>query len=252
MSTIVSTELTLAVKIIPVIDLKNGLVVHARQGQREGYLPIHSQLCRSSDIYQVLEAFLSLYAFDTFYFADLDALMGQGSHCSLIQEILQAFPHVMFWLDQGYLPVQQAINYSKNCMPVLGSESYTDTTITELASFKGRFILSLDYNQQGFLGSQKLLNSPKLWPQDIIVMTLARVGGVSGPDFDKLLCLSRQYPNKNFIAAGGVRDLQDVQMLQQHGIQRALVASALHSGKLGTKEIHALQAKKYPEDRGIS
>ena len=65
-------------KIIPVIDLKDGVVVHAQQGIRDLYQPINTALCQSSDIYQVIEAFLGVYDFDTFYIADLNAITHQG------------------------------------------------------------------------------------------------------------------------------------------------------------------------------
>jgi phosphoribosylformimino-5-aminoimidazole carboxamide ribotide isomerase len=45
-------------RIVPVIDLKDGAVVHARQGRRDTYQPIASPLCASSDVYRVLDAFL--------------------------------------------------------------------------------------------------------------------------------------------------------------------------------------------------
>ena len=71
-------------KIIPVIDLKDGVVVHAHQGMREQYQPIGSNLCQSSDIYRVIEAFLGVYDFDTIYIADLNAITHQGDHDRLI------------------------------------------------------------------------------------------------------------------------------------------------------------------------
>jgi phosphoribosylformimino-5-aminoimidazole carboxamide ribotide isomerase len=36
-------------RIIPVVDLQNGVVVRAVKGERERYLPLESALCRSSD-----------------------------------------------------------------------------------------------------------------------------------------------------------------------------------------------------------
>ena len=55
----------LSMQIIPVIDLKDGVVVHARQGKREHYQAISTNLCQSADIYKVIEAFLGVYDFDT-------------------------------------------------------------------------------------------------------------------------------------------------------------------------------------------
>ena len=47
----------MTLKLIPVIDLKNGAVVHAKQGIRENYQPIKSVLTTKSDIYSVLNGF---------------------------------------------------------------------------------------------------------------------------------------------------------------------------------------------------
>ncbi len=233
-------------KIIPVIDLKNGVVVHAQQGQREHYQSIQSSLCRSSNVDQVIRAFLSLYAFDTFYIADLDALTGQGNHDDTINALLRCYPRIMFWVDQGYLPYRKRAAHLSNCMPVLGSESYSENTIAEFNAFNGKFILSLDYKGDEMLGAKSLFDSSALWPNDIIIMTLAHVGSTKGPDFEKLRRFCQQFPTKNFIAAGGVRDVRDLIDLQIAGIGQALVASALHSGKLSAADIHHFSGKKIP------
>ncbi|MDD5461204.1 MAG: HisA/HisF-related TIM barrel protein [Methylococcales bacterium] len=224
-------------KIIPVIDLKNGVVVHARQGIREQYQPISTALCQSSDIYQVIKAFLGIYYFDTFYIADLNAITGQGDHEDLISDVLAYFPHILFWIDKGY---QCYKKHPGNYLPVLGSECYSDETLSELDAFDKRFILSLDYSAFEALGSKKLFLNQDYWPDTIIIMTLNRVGSHQGPDLDKLSGFCRQYPHKNFIAAGGVRDVNDLRALKQVGIQQALIASALHTEAIRREDIEDL------------
>ncbi|MDD5321009.1 MAG: HisA/HisF-related TIM barrel protein [Methylococcales bacterium] len=224
-------------KIIPVIDLKNGVVVHAQQGLREQYQPICTHLCQSSDIYQVIEAFLGVYAFDTVYIADLNAITDQGDHDNLISDILAYFPHILFWVDSGY---RRHKKHTGNYLPVLGSECYSDETLSELDAFDKRFILSLDYSAFEALGSKSLFSNQDLWPDTIIIMTLNRVGSNQGPDLDKLNWFCRQYPHKNFIAAGGIRDINDLQALKQVGVQQVLIASALHSGAIRREDIKNL------------
>ena len=221
-------------KIIPVIDLKDGVVVHARLGVREHYQPINTNLCRSSDIYRVIGAFLGVYDFDTFYIADLNAITRQGDHERLITEVLTAFPHIIFWIDSGY---QRVKKLPDNYLPVLGSECYSDDSVLELKAFDKRFILSLDYSASGTLGAHSLFVDQDLWPDTIIVMTLNRVGSHLGPDWDKLNEFCKHYPHKCFVAAGGIRNTADLQGLKQMGVQQALVASALHSGKIGREQI---------------
>ncbi len=224
-------------KIIPVIDLKDGVVVHARQGMREQYQPISTDLCQSSDIYKVIEAFLGAYDFDTIYIADLNAITRQGGHESLIADLLTAFPHITFWIDSGY---QRFKEYPGNLIPVLGSESYRDETISELKAFNKHFILSLDYSKSGKLGARSLFSGQDLWPDTIIIMTLNRVGSNRGPDLEKLHWFCGQYPNKHFVAAGGIRNADDLQALKRVGIQQALIASALHSGAIRREDLNNL------------
>ncbi|TRW96959.1 HisA/HisF-related TIM barrel protein [Candidatus Methylobacter oryzae] len=224
-------------KIIPVIDLKDGVVVHARQGNREGYQPINTYLCKSSGIFQVIDAFLSIYQFDTFYIADLNAITNQGNHDYLIAEVLTRFPRIMFWIDKGYRKYDEIKQLPENTLPVLGSESYKDETISEIKAYKNNFILSLDYSNSGALGAKNLFSDPTFWPKNVIIMTLGRVGCNNGPDFDKLKEFCRQYPGKSFIAAGGIRNKQDLMALSKAGIHQALVASALHSGAVKAEDI---------------
>ncbi|WP_333875335.1 HisA/HisF-related TIM barrel protein [Methylobacter sp.] len=224
-------------KIIPVIDLKNGVVVHARQGNREHYQPINTELCKSSDIFQVIEAFRSVYEFNIFYIADLNAITGQGDHNPLIAEVLARFPKIIFWIDKGYQKYDEDVHLPGNTLPVLGSESYRNETISEIKAFKNNFILSLDYSNSGALGAESLYSDSTFWPKNIIIMTLERVGSNHGPDLNKLTEFCRQYPDKNFIAAGGIRNKQDCVLLSNAGIHQALVASALHSGAIKTEDI---------------
>jgi len=227
-------------KIIPVIDLKNGIVVHARQGNREHYEPINTDLCKSSDIFQVIEAFLGVYAFDSFYIADLNAITHQGNHDLLIADVLVRYPQIMFWIDKGYRKYEEGVPTVSNTLPVLGSESYQNETISEIKAYKNNFILSLDYSNTNALGADNLFSDPSFWPQNIIIMSLDRVGSNHGPDLNKLTEFCKQYPDKNFIAAGGIRNKQDCMLLSKAGIRQALVASALHSRSIKPEDIAEL------------
>ena len=219
----------LPMKIIPVIDLKDGLVVHAHLGLREHYQPIHTKLCQSADFYQVMAAFLTLADFECFYIADLNAITGFGHHEALIAELLKTYPQKTFWIDSGY---QMFKDYADNHLPVLGSECYSEDQIVELKAFKKRFILSLDYGQSGALGATSLFRDQSLWPETIIIMTLNRVGSQQGPDLEILSAFCTRYPEQHFVAAGGIRHNEDLQSLKLIGIRQALLASALHSGDI--------------------
>jgi phosphoribosylformimino-5-aminoimidazole carboxamide ribotide isomerase len=65
------------VEIIPVVDLKGGVVVRARMGRREEYRPIETPLAPTSDPVDVARGLLSVHPFATLYVADLDAIAGR-------------------------------------------------------------------------------------------------------------------------------------------------------------------------------
>lgn len=232
-------------KIIPVIDLKHGQVVHAKQGDRDNYQPICTQLSKKSDIFSVIDAFLSLYPFDLFYIADLDAITGIGQHDELLHKIFTHFTHITFWLDNGCQINEKRI-IANNWIPVIGSESIQNNHLTDLKNNQNEFILSLDHGKFGRLGANRLFSEPIFWPSNVIIMTLNSVGSGKGPDMDKLKQFRQFQPEQCFIAAGGVRNFEDCLSLKQIGINQTLVASALHSGSLTAADITNLQTKKYP------
>ncbi len=72
-------------------------------------------------------------------------------------------------------------------------------------------------------------------------MTLGRVGADAGPDFERLAAV-RRASGAALYAAGGVRGADDLAALARAGIAGALVASALHDGRLSAKDLAAVGA----------
>jgi len=66
-------------KIIPVIDVLNGIAVHGVRGERKRYQPLKSLLCKSADPIEIASAFESL-GFSSLYLADLDAILGKTAN----------------------------------------------------------------------------------------------------------------------------------------------------------------------------
>jgi phosphoribosylformimino-5-aminoimidazole carboxamide ribotide isomerase len=63
-------------------------------------------------------------------------------------------------------------------------------------------------------------------------MNLPRVGSSQGPDLTQLAYFQKSFPQKTFIAAGGIRNKADLDDLERIGIKYALVATALHNGSI--------------------
>ena len=225
-------------QIIPVIDIRAGRAVLARQGDRQNYQPLSTPLCTSSQIDDVINAYLSLYSFPQIYIADLDALMNTGDNQSLIDSVVRLYPELNFLVDCGSLnPYDTTIGFK----PIIGTESVDSQTLKDIKQQTNDFILSLDYCATNKpMGDPILYESPILWPKELIIMTLGLVGKNSGPDLAKLQHYCDSYPEHRFIAAGGVRHMQDLVKLKEMGIQKALVANALHKGALTAADIQQL------------
>lgn len=229
--------------IIPVIDLMDGQVVHAKHGNRGKYLPIQSTLCTSSAPDEVLACLLQLYPFERLYIADINAIQSNGNHSNIIQNIRKQQPDIEIWLDAGINDANQASNLLKSGIkPVLGSESFTeiDTYLAIQEVLNGNFLLSLDSKANSNLGPIEIFKNSALWPKQVIAMTLDKVGSGQGPSIDRLQSL--QTDRSQIYAAGGVRHMDDLMDLSRKGIHGALIASVIHSGVLGRDELMLLAA----------
>jgi phosphoribosylformimino-5-aminoimidazole carboxamide ribotide isomerase len=221
-------------EIIPVLDLKAGHVVHARPGQREAYRPIVSRLSSTSGPSDVVAGLLRLHPFTKLYIADLDAIENKGEHTQIIGELASQYPAIEFWLDDGST-APAAPSATGNIRRVTGSESIRD--IGAFRASGAAAILSLDFRGLDFLGPADLLEQPSLWPDCIIIMTLARVGSSDGPDLERLAMVKQRAGARRLYAAGGVRDAADLEALRRVGAAGVLVASALHDGRLSPADL---------------
>ena len=225
--------------LIPVIDLARGHVVHARGGLRETYQPLQSSLCRSCEPLDVVAGLLDLHPFTHLYIADLDAIQGHPVQSSILRKLHEYFPTLELWIDTGIRNADhfQSLKRLVPVTPVLGSETLSDTTLLEQLSDHDAAILSLDFQDQTFLGPAAVLATPSLWTRRVIAMTLDRVGKHQGPDLDRLRQLRKAAPGAALYAAGGVRNPGDLRALQAADCAGVLLSSALHDGQLSVSRL---------------
>lgn len=225
--------------VIPVIDLKGGAVVHARQGRRDEYRPIETPLSRSSAPLDVVAGLMRLHPFRRLYVADLDAIGGDGDHADDLRAIAQRFPALELWVDGGIGDPAAAEVWlrSGTGSMVLGSESQPGPDLLRALRGDPRIVLSLDFRGEAFQGPAAILEDASLWPARVIVMTLARVGAASGPDRVRVEQTVARAAGAQVYAAGGVRDAVDLDALARVGAAGALVATALHAGAIAGDEL---------------
>jgi phosphoribosylformimino-5-aminoimidazole carboxamide ribotide isomerase len=179
------------------------------------------------------------------YIADLDAIQGRGDHGAAIDALHAEFPQLELWIDPGVRDSGSLTQWTQRdgARVVLGTESMADVNAGQAllrAAAARRCILSLDFRGDGYCGPPEMLARPELWPPDVIGMTLGRVGSAAGPDLQTVATLLHRAGERKLYAAGGVRDGADLEALRELGVQGVLVATALHDGRIGSREIHSV------------
>jgi phosphoribosylformimino-5-aminoimidazole carboxamide ribotide isomerase len=240
-------------RVIPVIDLMDRTVVRGVGGRRSEYRAIESRLTDDPSPRAVAAALVAAFGFDEVYLADLDAIAGASPDWSSYAAVRKAGLRLL--LDAGVGAATRATELVSPAAPValdgivVGLESVASPDdLTAIANAIGntRGIFSLD------LRSGRLLNDAVAW-QDwqplaiaarafqcgfskLIVLDLADVGEGSGTStLDLCRQIRHELPDIELIGGGGVRGEADLARLGQAGCQAALVASALHDGRLARR-----------------
>ena len=153
-------------KVIPVIDLLDGIVVHAKKGERSIYQPIQSQLTPSTQPLDIVATLLDVFPFKVLYIADLDAIQKRSKifkvNNGVIESIRKCYPELELWVDAGISCIEE-INVWKlsNLKIILGTENFAKISdyLKLKTHLKNNFILSLDFFSDGFHGPLELLES---------------------------------------------------------------------------------------------
>jgi len=248
-SKVTATEAVGSFTIIPVLDLKDGLVVHARAGKhahagkRAEYRPLATPFGPPHDPVVIARALLAITGSPILYVADLDAILGRGDNFDLCRELADAFPATTLWIDAGFTDVSDcAFWLPLGATLVIGSETIASLKAWDniRAGYGAHVVLSLDFDQQGLRGPEEVMADPALWPDRLILMSLSRVGGEQGPDLPRLQETLRRAGDRAVFVAGGVANLGDIEQVARLGARGVLAATALHAGAVTQKEIAAL------------
>jgi HisA/HisF family protein len=241
-----------AVRVVGVIDLKDGTAVHAVRGERERYRPVHSVLAGDDgDAVALARAFRSELGLDEVYVADLDAIGGGDGNCALLTALAR---EASIMVDAGVAEPARAgalLGLGAH-RAIVGTETLPgpaalDDLLAELPA--GAVVLSVDLRDGRVLSPDaQLAGLPALDAmrrltavREAIVLDLARVGSGAGPDVALIAEIHAAFPDLELLAGGGVRDVADLRALDAAGAAGALVATALHSGVIGPRELAELR-----------
>ncbi len=230
-------------RIVPVLDLKGGIVVHARRGQRGDYSPLRSPLVEGCEPVAVARALCAVCGTGRLYVADLDALAGAPvDEATLTALSAVAEP----WVDAGATTPDRAATLRRAgaARNVVGTESIGpgDPGGDVLAAPALPHVLSIDLRDGRLIsprpdlaGREPAAAAPlarSLGIDEVLVIDLARVGSGSGPPLEAVAELAAVLPAVAIYAGGGVRDDEDLRALESAGAAGALVATALHEGRV--------------------
>jgi phosphoribosylformimino-5-aminoimidazole carboxamide ribotide isomerase len=231
-------------KVIPVVDILNGVAVHAVRGKRKEYQPLKSSLCDSADPLEVASAF-KILGFTELYIADLDNILGKGTSLPLIEKISKK-TKAKIMVDAGISDIKKAQEAfrGKASKIIVGTETLQNLSfVKDAVELFGseRVAVSLDLMDGKVLSKSEKAKSmgalalasefQEMGVTEIIVLDLAKVGSGEGVDMSQL----EEFvgiPKLRVFVGGGVRDIKELKVLKNMGISGVLLATALHTGKI--------------------
>jgi phosphoribosylformimino-5-aminoimidazole carboxamide ribotide isomerase len=240
--------------ILPVLDLKGGSVVRGVAGRRAEYRPIVSMLIPSADPIEIAQALGRHFGLASFYLADLDAIAGEPPAWGIYRKLHEL--GFSLWVDAGVKDVELAVKLAGAGIDgvVVGLETVRGPDVVEelaCGPIGKRIVFSLDLKDGVPLGDRDAWGwrEPlevarmvlRAGVEKMIVLDLARVGMGAGLGTEDLCeTLAAQWPAVEIIAGGGVRNAADLEELQRRGIKGAMMASALHDGRITPADLHRL------------
>lgn len=239
-------------KIIPVIDVLDGLVVHAVRGERHRYRPIRSVLCSSAEPVKVAQAFRKL-GFQEIYLADLDAIL-RGTRGHMLYRRISAETGLRLMVDAGTPDAQSAREVLASGVErvVMGTETLTglealSTAVSALGS--ERVVVSLDVKGGRLISRSAELNGldplklagllERLGVNYAILLDMDRVGAECGVNLNLLRALVGG-TGLRVMVGGGVGSVQELGVLRDLGVYGVLLATALHNGKISVEALRRL------------
>lgn len=236
-------------KIIPVIDVLNGIAVHGIRGERQQYKPLKSLLCSSFKPTDIAYAF-KLLGFDSLYLADLDAIIRNTVNYDMYQQITEK-TSLNLMIDAGISNIKrtQKVLETGTSKIIIGSETLKSLDFVEkcVNTFgEDKILVSVDQKGGKLLGTTQTITSldpvsfakklEGLGVRKIILLELDRVGSENGTN----LTLIRNVLEKTelkLIVGGGIRNMQEIHELSSLGVSGALIATVLHNGKVAVEDL---------------
>jgi phosphoribosylformimino-5-aminoimidazole carboxamide ribotide isomerase len=230
-------------KVIPVIDVLNNVVVHAVKGNRKEYRPLKSVFTTSVVPFEVAAVF-KRQGFYELYLADLDAILGNTPNFDLYACLVQMGFTLMVDAGVRDLVTVKKLRDVGVSKIIIGTETLPNTDFVKVAIQQigaEHIIVSFDMKAgkiltpPGFGASTEVFELFRTFGDmgvlEFILLDLSRVGSSEGVNIELLKQILTITDNGVYVG-GGVRGVEDLLSLKQLGVLGVLLATTLHSGKI--------------------
>jgi phosphoribosylformimino-5-aminoimidazole carboxamide ribotide isomerase len=243
----------MGMRIVPVIDIRDGRAVAGRSADRARYAPVMSRL-RGGMIEDLSEpralarAFARALGSERIYVADLDRIERAGDNDATLLAILDDHPALTVLWDGGFAATTAAPARPR-LAPIVASESLAAPALDLPTPGTEPAWLGLDLEAGGLRARSHAvaaLDETDLLARGLeagvggcVVVHLGGIGTGTGLPRERLSRLRRAAPDLPMIAGGGIATLDDLLFMRAAGFQGALVATALHDGRLRAADLRA-------------
>lgn len=233
--------------LIPVIDIRLGIAVHAIAGDRTNYKPLRSSIVSGVEPASIVRQLAArIPSLQKCYIADLDAIEGRSlNRCTMAELVRVGMPLLVDAGSSNPGDVEELLDLGVQTV-VVSSESCSDLEGLRRIARQfdaGQVCASID------LKAGELLTRDPAWVDrtaldlashivasginQTVVLDLKSVGTSRGiPTLDLCKSICDQFPELAVITGGGVHSWSCLQDAEEAGVNGVLVGSALHDGRL--------------------
>jgi phosphoribosylformimino-5-aminoimidazole carboxamide ribotide isomerase len=242
------------VRVIAVLDLKDGRAVHARGGSRERYGLVQSRLAASpGDALALARAYHDVLGCEECYVADLDAIGGATPQWASLRAIVGAGGRWM--VDVACTTVERgrdavAAGASRVVVGLETLDAFDRLTAICAEVGRERVVFSLDLRRGSPIvrPGASIVGSPldiveravRAGAGALVLLDLAKVGTAAGVDLELVGRIRAAHPDLELVAGGGVQGPLDLERAAAAGVDGLLVATALHDGRVLATDVQEI------------
>ena len=235
-------------RVIPVLDVRQGQAVRAVSGHRAHYGPLRSVLFTGSDPIELARLGRSTWGLPDLYLADLDAILGEAPPRLDLFRDLQNLG-LTLWVDAGVRQADQIgpLIEAGVGRVILGLETIRGPEVLAKAVEEvgaGSVVFSLDLRR-----GRPMVDTRPAWGTDLAeeiagLAIEAGAGSLIHLDLDRVgtgrgvgSSVGPLVPGVEWIIGGGIAGIAEVRELARQGFAGVLVGSSLHDGRITAADL---------------